>query len=943
MTRTRPASPGAPPTKESMRWTSLTVVVAATALSHSPHTARATPPRGHAPASPDTRVLNLAYFDWSSVDQPLTSTTPPRVWGVANFTQGLSATFLVAAEHFNERRVDVLPDLGRVVASGCNKNVSVVVFCETAGNARRSAGDTMWALNNFPVDAVVGYGGIDELMAGGLVAQEFDDLPIISHWVTSPRSYDSTVFRTFARTTPSDFAGADKTVALLGQLQYARVAMLYLSPDGAEFAKYLAFRAAGRNISVTATSFKYGVANSDDVDASVKIVAASGLRVVVCATWAFLLPQIAAAAEKYGMLDDDERLFIFTYMGDAPGAAAFSDFPTLRRLMHGSLFVHIAANTDQDSNWSRFKSNFPDSARHLAKMNALLPPHGAGNDSQRCRDYSLQYQLPADFFTPSNAALGNAVWGYAYDAVMTLGFASCALDPTGPAVPRGEALYREALRVDFRGMSRTRVRFDPATGDRDSDTAGFSLTNFALQSDGSMLIRVVGEFDVASSSFRVNDSTVTWRSNATGVDRRPPDVIRPLENRNYLPRWAKSLGYAEVALVQATAAATLVSLVAWRKDVVVVNGQPALLHLTWLGCAIASWAIFALTVDDDPSDAYAAHASEACMAAPALFSFGVSLALASLTAKTYRVYKLFVNRKLRVVRFRVGKALALVVVTLGVVVAVLAAWIARAPLFWLRTVNFYDGQGFPLASAGTCAGTDETLGFAVAVASLFALALVCAAVAAHAVRNVPDEYQESRWIALVLLFVAEIYIVAVPTVVAVWPVGGAGRFMLLSTIVFVNTELVLVLVFAPKVFAVVTKSDLWARVMGASASATDPTAAVSVGGPHDEMIRGSGRLRVQSGAIGSGITVRGASSLGRSASQRVAVAIVSSSTAASSPSLPRPHPGVAATRPVIGLLAAESAAESTTSSAQGGGTSVAVSVDSVLPTTRKGSGDAGPT
>lgn len=89
--------------------------------------------------------INIGVLDWETVDGVGT------LWD-GKFSQGISAAFIIAAHHFNERRVDILPDLELV--KSCNKNISIVQYCETSGNMRRSSTNTMYMLENFNIHGI---------------------------------------------------------------------------------------------------------------------------------------------------------------------------------------------------------------------------------------------------------------------------------------------------------------------------------------------------------------------------------------------------------------------------------------------------------------------------------------------------------------------------------------------------------------------------------------------------------------------------------------------------------------------------------------------------------------------------------------------------------------------------------------------------------------------
>src|SRR5262249_15829193 len=126
--------------------------------------------------------VRVAVFEWASVD--LTN----EIWD-GEYTQGVSSNFIIAAEHFNERRTDIIPELAEV--QNCDNNLPIVKFCETAGNPLRGVQDLLYVLDEYsPIHAIAGFGGIEDAIAGSLVGKARGDHTVISHWVSAPRVSD---------------------------------------------------------------------------------------------------------------------------------------------------------------------------------------------------------------------------------------------------------------------------------------------------------------------------------------------------------------------------------------------------------------------------------------------------------------------------------------------------------------------------------------------------------------------------------------------------------------------------------------------------------------------------------------------------------------------------------------------------------------------------------
>jgi len=173
--------------------------------------------------------------------------------------------------------------------------------------------------------------------------------------------------------------------------------------------------------------------------------------------------------------------------------------------------------------------------------------------------------------------------------------------------------------------------------------------------------------------------------------------------------------------------------------------------------------------------------------------------LVALAAKTYRVYTIFNAKMLRHVRFGLQRVLALVGIGVLAVLILILAWNLTAPLQWTRVIEF-EVRGSPTNSTGFCAAeTTASMAFVLLITLMYLMSLVMTAILAYKVRDVPSDYQESKYVALILLSLVQVYVVAIPSTVAVYSVV-IGRFLLMSTVVFLTVVVILGLMFVPKIF-----------------------------------------------------------------------------------------------------------------------------------------------
>jgi hypothetical protein len=158
----------------------------------------------------------------------------------------------------------------------------------------------------------------------------------------------------------------------------------------------------------------------------------------------------------------------------------------------------------------------------------------------------------------------------------------------------------------------------------------------------------------------------------------------------------------------------------------------------------------------------------------------------------------------------------------AVEIFILGLWIGIAPLTWQRTVSFSDVNGYPIDSSGACQGGVASGAFVVALFLPHAVSLMLAASVAWRVKDLPTEFQESRYVALSIMSIAQIYLIAVPTVVAVYEFP-LGRFILMSSVCFFSVLILLGFMFIPKMYLQQYGMEIWA-----SGSKSDSTARLHV-------------------------------------------------------------------------------------------------------------------
>lgn len=199
-----------------------------------------------------------------------------------------------------------------------------------------------------------------------------------------------------------------------------------------------------------------------EIDAAVGRLAQSGVRIAVCASFEPELSDIAAAAERHGMLHTGYA-WILVGSPSLQDVISHSQDPekTQQRLM-GWL---VGSVNDLDEFVERYRTVFQNE-----------PVEHVGD---RALDEALA-EAVAD-------GLCDGYCGMMYDAVWTAAIAISRRDVADDGSVDRDALLREIRNVEFEGAT-GRVQYDAETGERDASEQPMMLSNLRLDADGRLAI-----------------------------------------------------------------------------------------------------------------------------------------------------------------------------------------------------------------------------------------------------------------------------------------------------------------------------------------------------------------------------------------------------------------------------------------------------------------------
>jgi len=202
--------------------------------------------------------------------------------------------------------------------------------------------------------------------------------------------------------------------------------------------------------------------------------------------------------------------------------------------------------------------------------------------------------------------------------------------------------------------------------------------------------------------------------------------------------------------------------------------------------------IIPLTFDDDNPDMEGNDA--ACVAFPWLVSTGFTLVFSALFSKIWRINKILTaSRTFRRINVTHGDVLAPLLATLSMNFVLLLIWTLVDPPQWVR-VDVTEFESYGICSTG------EGVASTVIVSLLLALNFLCVVITniqAYKTREVSDEFSESKYIALAMISIMQIFLVGVPLVFLTTN-NPTACFFVITSMILVITMSVLMCLFVPK-------------------------------------------------------------------------------------------------------------------------------------------------
>uniref|UniRef100_A0A7S4R276 G-protein coupled receptors family 3 profile domain-containing protein n=1 Tax=Ditylum brightwellii TaxID=49249 RepID=A0A7S4R276_9STRA len=355
------------------------------------------------------------------------------------------------------------------------------------------------------------------------------------------------------------------------------------------------------------------------------------------------------------------------------------------------------------------------------------------------------------------------------------------------------------------------------------DTSGIVRTVFPEETSSGPILYPMPSWDrrdcAKLSQCEVSGDTCTIEGKCAC---RQPDIYRPVgagetaeciprEDMNFINTPLLGMGYFLVTAVLIFAAATLIWVYYYRKNMLVRASQPMFLTLIVFGSIISSLSIIPLGLETEYRDSNnIKKVDAACMAVPWLWGIGFAVTFSALFAKVMRVKLLYkAASKMKRRRIESKDVFSIMFIVLAIETVILLTFQFVSPLRWEREV-LRDINGNAVESVGRCESESGWWFFA-ALVGFNILCLFYALVLCFQTKHIPSDFAESNYIFLSVMFMFQVLVLAVPVSAMVRDDTNVFYFMRACAI-FLQNFTVVFIIFVPKMYRIYKKEDSRATI-----------------------------------------------------------------------------------------------------------------------------------
>jgi hypothetical protein len=255
------------------------------------------------------------------------------------------------------------------------------------------------------------------------------------------------------------------------------------------------------------------------------------------------------------------------------------------------------------------------------------------------------------------------------------------------------------------------------------------------------------------------------------------------------------VGWSLAAVAVTVAISLTFWVVKYRHIQTVRTLQPIFLVTILLGVLVMALALLPLGIDDGLASQQWCDIS--CMAVPWLLSLGFTAAMSALFSKLWRIHRLFRASHRHVVVLP-KDVITPFAVMFSLNFAALLIWTLVSPLRFQR----FQIDGNNWNSYGTCRSEDETFGNVITavVVSINAACLLFASYTAFLVRDIGEEFAESKSLMLALFSWLQLFVVAGPMLFLIDQDNVTADYFLKVGVIFAICMSMLGFIFVPIVW-----------------------------------------------------------------------------------------------------------------------------------------------
>lgn len=486
---------------------------------------------------------------------------------------------------------------------------------------------------------------------------DIQEIPLISYWATAPSLVVDRGY--FMRTIPSDSISVGAMVDFAISNGWKHIAIVYTDDTyGRDYRHSLVLECANKNIFLD-YEHAFSEQDQDSIDAAARRISQQTTRIVILLVFESDVEFFFQKADEYGVIG--ERTYLCT--DTLPEVYRFEDgLEWLKPLLNGIIRFFPTIEPGAPG-----KNRFDD---EWSKTNVENIMNKESLPFIDCKNYTCA-QDKLNKYSPGSVA------SFIYDAVVAAGL---ALNQAPSKWENGSHVLSILKSTEFSGASGN-VKFTE-TGDRSPSTASVTIENFR---DGAF--QVIGFWHLDTNLTLNPDAIIHWSNGKrTPPDPAPIDILPPRISN--VRRFQESdfiliLVFVIVSLIICIMALILCFI--YRKAKAFRSGSAALTSASVVGCFMMNMAVLLNLFATSIYTKNLETRSSFCQARYWFAVLGVQLAFICLFLKLYRLYKIFLSRKLQVVLLKTRWLMGRISLTILVDIVLLSIWNVVAPDETIKT------------------------------------------------------------------------------------------------------------------------------------------------------------------------------------------------------------------------------------------------------------------